>query len=110
MEGGPCPLCETERDPASGICPVCQYDPALADEPVAQAEPDIPYLVKYGGTHYAEASARPQRPFITLGRTRVLVIVALLAVLALYASLMMISDRNPGSGRPVLPPGLVLTR
>ena len=51
MDGEPCPLCETERDPGSGICPACLYDPALVKEPVAQAGPEVPYLVKYRGTH-----------------------------------------------------------
>ncbi|MDQ3406573.1 MAG: hypothetical protein M3472_00210 [Chloroflexota bacterium] len=45
-----------------------------------------------------------------MGRTRVLVVVGLLAVFALYISLVSVADKSARAERPHVPPGLVLTR
>jgi hypothetical protein len=110
VEWRPCPRCDTELDPDSGICPACLYDPAKADAAVPDPTPQIPFLEQYAGTPFAEASTPPHRPLITLSRTRVLVAVALMAVAVLYGSLVMVSDTRAREDHPAAPLGLVLTR
>lgn len=110
MELRPCPRCETDLDATSGICPACVYDPAVDEVVATEPEPEIPYLEKYRGTHYAEASAIPHRPLIALSRTRILVAIGLMAVVALYWALMMVSDMRAGEDHPAAPLVVLLAR
>jgi disulfide bond formation protein DsbB len=56
MEGEPCPLCETERDPGSGICPACLYVGLLAV-----------FALHISLVSVADKSARAERPHVPPG-------------------------------------------
>jgi len=104
-----CPRCETELD-ISLACPACPYD-ATVDRPPDPLGPLVPNVKQYAGTAYAWASTPPRRPSVTIGRTRALVATALLAVAALYGSILVLADvqRNEGgsagpiAGRAIIP-------
>lgn len=100
-----CPRCESQLNEATLTCPSCHWD-ATAFRPLPDTEPAPPYLEKYRGTIYAEGSIPPHAPAIAIGRTRVLVVTALLVVVALYGSMMVLVDANAHQDRPAAVPGL----
>lgn len=78
-----CPECETDLDQATGICPACRWDPraVLAPAPVVQ---ELSLTERYRGTGY---DLNPQGLVMQqshISRGRAFVIMALVAVAALY--------------------------
>jgi len=73
-----CPRCETQLDAVALTCPACAYD-AMLVEP----EPELPYVDRFRGTEFEGVPVPARSPILTLGRGRVLVAGALLAIVAL---------------------------
>ena len=104
-----CPRCETQLQGEPPLCPACGYDPA---EPVAPPDPEaaIPYSERYRSLTFAGATETHRPRVQPIGRTRLLVAAALLAVLGLYGSMAMVSDARNRGADPGSPPTRVVTR
>lgn len=98
-----CPRCESQLDEETLTCPSCTWD-AKAFRPISEPEPEISFIEKYNGTPYLAPAPRP--PIMALGRTRILVLSALLAVAALYGSMMIMVDSQSRTDRPATVHGL----
>ena len=81
-----CPQCETELDQASGICPACRWDAALASQVTATAptEDDGSFTERYRGTEYHHLMATINASEEGPGRTRLLLLVGLVGILGLF--------------------------
>jgi hypothetical protein len=81
-----CPQCETELDQASGICPACRWDAALASHVTATAptEDDVSFSERYRGTEYHHLMATINESEEGPGRTRLLLVVGLFGILGLF--------------------------
>ena len=93
-----CPRCETQMQGEVPTCPACGYDPSDV-EPQTVADDGVSYSQKYRDLTFV-AAVEASRPRQRIGRTRVLVTVGLLAIAALYASMMVISDPDLRAKRP----------
>lgn len=81
-----CPECETDLDQATGICPACRWDPAIAasSRQVRPPETGLSLTERYRGTQYDVSAGDTfvRRDGVSRGRS--FVIVSLLAGVALY--------------------------
>ena len=83
-----CPECETDLDPATGICPACRWDPyvaATAQAPAQPAEPEMSLTERYRGTRYDVTVPQSGGGGGTMSRGRTFVLVSLVAGAGLYA-------------------------
>jgi hypothetical protein len=86
-----CPQCETDLDPATGICPACRWDPYLAatlQPSVAEPQEELSLTERYRGTRYdvsvQEAAARQS----SVSRGRAFVLLSLTLGAGLYMLVM----------------------
>ncbi|MEO7118590.1 MAG: hypothetical protein ABIZ34_06430 [Candidatus Limnocylindrales bacterium] len=90
-----CPRCETELLGTPGVCPACGYDESIDGAPATPADPR-PYTERYRTS--TTVVAQPAARLATFPRTRLMIVAALLAVAALYASLMLVTDVDAHAG------------
>ena len=87
-----CPECETDLDPATGICPACRWDPYIAaniQAPAQSTEPELSLTERYRGTRYDVSVDRGgSGAGRVVSRGRAFVVVSLVAGAALYALVM----------------------
>ena len=107
-----CPHCETQLDAETFICPACRWDP-LATPEAAQAPAQPSIMERYRGTEYdmgwdaAAASATTPAPVSrTAHRVRTIVVVAFIAVLGLYGTMLVYTDMDSQRDQPAAAIGL----
>ncbi len=97
------PVLSSLRDPARRRRP---YLPRLRVRRHARRarapspEPELPYVDRFRGTEFEGVPVPARGPILTLGRGRVLVAGALLAIVALYGSMVMLADIQARTDRP----------
>jgi hypothetical protein len=100
-----CQLCETQLDEDTHTCPACGWDPHTPP-PAPDPEPQLSLTERYRGTDYASsmvpALALDPRPSSRVGKARVALIVAFLAVIGLYGTMMAYTMFQPTGDRPAV--------
>lgn len=108
-----CPHCETQLDAQTFICPACRWDPLATPEATATAaQPSI--MERYRGTQYdpatwagAGATLSMTAPVSkTAMRVRTIVVVAFVAVLGMYGTMLLYSDLEAHQDQPAAAAGL----
>ena len=99
-----CPHCETQLDEETFICPACRWDP-LAVAPEAEPDTKLSLMERYRGTEYDTASASSAMALMTrnqatVGRTRSIVVIGLVALIGLYGTMMVYSDYRGHQDHP----------
>ena len=99
-----CPHCETQLDEETLICPACRWDP-LAVAPETEPESKLSLMERYRGTEYDTASASGAMALMTrnqatVGRTRSIVVIGLVALIGLYGTMMVYSDYRGHQDHP----------
>jgi len=107
-----CPHCETQLDAETFICPACRWDP-LAPPEAAPAPAQASLMERYRGTEYdmgwgsAAASATAPAPVSrTAHRVRTIVVVAFIAVIGLYGTLLVYTDSDAHRDQPAAAIGI----
>ena len=108
-----CPHCETQLDAETFICPACRWDPLAVSEAVA-APAQGSLMDRYRGTEYDPGDWAPDMNTTTLtmpvsksaNRVRTIVVVAFLAVLGLYGSMLVYTNLDSGQDQPAAAIGI----
>jgi len=107
-----CPHCETQLDAETFICPACRWDPLATPEAApAAAQPSI--MDRYRGTEYdmgwgsASASTAASAPAgKSANRVRTIVVVAFIAILGLYGTMLVYTDLDAHRDQPAAAIGI----
>jgi hypothetical protein len=102
-----CPHCETQLDAETFICPACRWDPLAVPETVA-APAQGSLMDRYRGTEYDPGDWAPSLDAASLSipvsksanRVRTIVIVAFVAVVGLYGSMLVYTDFESHKDQP----------
>ena len=108
-----CPHCETQLDAETFICPACRWDP-LATPEAAPAPAEASLMERYRGTEYdqgswegAAATATMSRPVSrSANRVRTIVVVAFVAVIGLYGTMLVYSQFESNQDQPAAAVGI----
>lgn len=82
-----CPVCETDLDQATGICPACRWDPMMQARlaQVGPTEPELSLTERYRGTAFdVSIHDAAFRTSTGVSKGRAFVIVSLVAGACLY--------------------------
>lgn len=84
-----CPLCETDLDPATGICPACRWQHVTARAQPEKPSPErVSLTERYRGTEWDSSFATISAPSGHQGisRGRLFVLAGLLLVVGVYGA------------------------